>query len=158
MFDLKKLIVLFVVSILCMGGAVHAASGSDGKGSEKHSSSDNKKSSSDKDHDSSDDKDHESTSGENKKAFYDDKQDSWGDGSHLSLKDDDDYTPSSGNNKDSWDGKVFGGHDFNPGLGQGGDHWNDFSTSSVPETEIYAMLIAGLSLLGFLSRRKKKDI
>jgi hypothetical protein len=157
MFDLKKLIVLFVVSILCMGGAAQAASGSDGKGSEKHSSSDNKKSSSDKDHESSDDKDHESISGENQKASYDDKQDSWDGGGHLSLKDDD-YTPSSSDNKDSWDGKVFGGHDFNPGLGQDGDHWNDFSTSSVPETETYAMLIAGLSLLGFLSRRKKKDI
>lgn len=174
MFNLRKLVVLLVVSVLSLSGAVQAASGSDGKGSDKHSSSDSKKSSSDKDHKSSDDKDHESIngknkdasdddkdqksiSGENKKATDDDKQ-VFSDGeSHPSLKDDG-YTPFGGDNKDLWDGKIFSGHDFNPGLGQGGERWNDYSTSSIPEPETYAMLLAGLSLLGFLSRRKKKDV
>lgn len=32
---------------------------------------------------------------------------------------------------------------------------NDNSASSVPEPEIYAMLVAGLSLLGYIARRKK---
>jgi hypothetical protein len=34
---------------------------------------------------------------------------------------------------------------------------NDNSASSVPEPEIYAMLVAGLSLLGFIARRKKNS-
>ena len=54
MFFLRKLVVLFVVSVLGLSGAVQAASGSDGKDSDKHSSSGNKKLSDDKDHKSSD--------------------------------------------------------------------------------------------------------
>jgi len=34
---------------------------------------------------------------------------------------------------------------------------NDHSASSVPEPEIYAMLVAGLSLLGYIARRKKSE-
>ena len=34
---------------------------------------------------------------------------------------------------------------------------NDHSASSVPEPEIYAMLVAGLSLLGYIARRKKNE-
>lgn len=34
---------------------------------------------------------------------------------------------------------------------------NDHSASSVPEPEIYAMLVAGVSLLGYIVRRKKND-
>ncbi|QOJ23394.1 MAG: PEP-CTERM sorting domain-containing protein [Gammaproteobacteria bacterium] len=34
---------------------------------------------------------------------------------------------------------------------------NDNSASSVPEPEIYAMLVAGLSLLGFIARHKKNS-
>lgn len=160
MFDLKKLIVLFVVGILSLGGAVHAASGNDGKGasSSEHSSSDNKKSSNDKDPKSSDEKNHESSSGGNKNASNDDKQGSW-DGTGFQSSKDDGPALAGSKNKDSWDGKVFGAHDFNSGLGHGGEHWNDNSIPSIPEPETYAMLLAGLSLLGFLTRhKKKKDI
>lgn len=157
MFDLKKLIVLFVAGILSLGGVVHAASGNDGKeasSTDKHSSSDNKKSSNDKNSESSDEKNHGLSSGENKKVSNDDWQDSSDDKSFQSSKDDGPALVGS-ENKDSWDGKVFGGHDFNPGLGHAGEHWNDYSTSPIPEPETYAMLLAGLSLLGFLTRRKK---
>lgn len=158
MFDLRKLVVLFVVSALSLGGAVQAASGSDGKGSDKHSSSGNKKSSDDdKDHKSSNEKDHKSSNGESKKGSNDDQKGLSGGESHQSSKDNG-RTFSDSENKDSWDGKVFGGHDFNPGLGHGGEHWNNDLTSSIPEPETYAMLLAGLSLLGFLTRRKKKDV
>jgi len=157
MFFLRKLVVLFVVSVLSLSGAVQAASGSDGKGSDKHSSSGNKKSSDDKDHKSSDEKDHKSSNGESKKGSNDDQKGLSGGESHQSSKDNG-RKFSDSENKDSWDGKVFVGHDFNPGLEHGGEHWNDYLTSSIPEPETYAMLLAGLSLLGFLTRRKKKDL
>ena len=157
MYFLRKIVVLLVVSVLSLGGAVQAASGSDGKGSDKHTSSGNKKSSDDKDHKSSDDKDHKSSNGESKKGSNDDQKGLSGGESHQSSKDNGRTFPDS-ENRDSWDGKVFGGHDFNPGLGHGGEHWNDYLTSSIPEPETYAMLLAGLSLLGFLTHRKKKDL
>lgn len=157
MFFLRKLVVLFVVSVLGLSGAVQAASGSDGKDSDKHSSSGNKKLSDDKDHKSSDEKDHKSSNGESKKGSNDNQKGSSGGESHQSSKDNG-RTFSDSENKNSWDGKIFGGHDFNPGLGHGGEHWNDYLTSSIPEPETYAMLLAGLSLLGFLTRRKKKDL
>jgi hypothetical protein len=38
-----------------------------------------------------------------------------------------------------------------------GVYVNDHSASPVPEPEIYAMLVAGLSLLGYIVRRKKNE-
>ncbi len=38
-----------------------------------------------------------------------------------------------------------------------GVYVNDHSASSVPEPEIYAMLVAGLSLLGYIARRKNNE-
>lgn len=151
MFDLRKLIILFVVGILSWGGVAHAASGSDGKGassSDKQSSSDNKKSSNDEDHKSS-------SGGSNRNRVSNDDKQGPSDGKNFQLSKDDGPTLAGGENKDSWDGKAFGGNDFDPGLGHAGEHWNDYSTSPIPEPETYAMLLAGLSLLGFLTRGKK---
>ncbi len=42
------------------------------------------------------------------------------------------------------------------GLGGGGMQWSAFSpTAPIPEPEIYAMMAAGLGMLGFLGRRRK---
>lgn len=44
-----------------------------------------------------------------------------------------------------------------PGYTAGGAYANFGAVTAVPEAETYAMLVAGFSLLGVLSRRKKKQ-
>ncbi len=58
----------------------------------------------------------------------------------------------------AWDGKVVSNeHSFDHKVVHGDVYRIDSSASSVPEPEIYAMLFAGLSLLGFIARRKKNN-
>lgn len=57
-------------------------------------------------------------------------------------------------------GLGFGGFDIvgtNPALGRGGiSNVALYSTTVVPEPETYALMLAGLAAVGFVSRRRKK--
>ena len=38
-----------------------------------------------------------------------------------------------------------------------GDVWATFAATPVPEPETYAMILAGLGLMGFMARRRKQN-
>ncbi len=48
-------------------------------------------------------------------------------------------------------GNLLGGH-------VDGSYAGNFTVSAIPEPETYAMLLAGLGLLGFMSRRRKENV
>lgn len=130
MFNSKQLAALCTISILSLGSAVYAASGIDGKNI-------------------TDNKDQESSiQGESKLSP--------GNGDHK-LFDNGNHAFSASEKKDPLNSEVISGKpDSNPGMVNGGDLAVDNSATPVPEPEIYAMLLAGLGLLGFLAYRKKE--
>ncbi len=130
MFNSKQLAILCAISVLSLGSAVHAASGIDGKNI-------------------TDSKDQESSiQGESKLSPGSGDQKLFGNGNHAF---------SESEKKDPVNSEVISGKpDSNPGMANGSDLAADNSATPVPEPEIYAMLLAGLGLLGFLAYRKKE--
>jgi hypothetical protein len=129
MFNSKQLGILCIISILSLGSAVHAASGIDGKNI-------------------TDSKGQESSiQGESRQSSGSDMQKSFGNSNHAF---------SASEKKDPLNSEVISGKpDFNPGMANGSDLAGGNPTTPIPEPEIYAMLLAGLVLLGFLAYRKK---
>lgn len=126
MFNLKSIIVFAVVCIFSINGAAFAASDNDNKGS---SNSGNQAPSSNSNYGSSDNANHGSSNNSSN-------------------------SPSNNGNHDPLDDVVFGNTNLNPSsdLGIG----NPVVSLSIPEPEIYFMLLSGLGLLGFLMYRRKK--
>ena len=70
--------------------------------------------------------------------------------------------PSGGLFEGSWTGGLDGTHLFSlvvapdSGAGQGAMRWSfNLAAAPIPEPEIYAMMAAGLGLMGYLGRRRK---